>query len=64
MAVEHGTAHRHRTVHLYLSPLVQAALVLAVVGVVLWVTLFSTTAFGLHDRLHEFRHALGIIPCH
>lgn len=62
----HGnvTAHRHRGFHLHLSPLVQALVVLAVVGLVLWVTLFSTTAFGLHDRFHEFRHSLGIIPCH
>lgn len=56
------TIHLHRAGHLHLTPFVQAALVLAIAGVVLYTVLFSNT--GLHDALHGLRHSLGIIPCH
>lgn len=55
-------AHQHRRGHLFLTPVVQMLLVLAIVGILLYTVLFSDA--GLHNTVHDLRHSLGIIPCH
>ena len=55
--------HVRLTTTLHLSTVAKAVILLAIVGVVLYSVLFSTTP-AIHDVFHELRHALMIIPCH
>jgi hypothetical protein len=59
--VRHEHAHGHRTFHV--NAYAQAALFLAIVGVVLYTVLF-TTYKPVHDFFHSLRHSLVIVPCH
>ena len=51
------------TATLNLSTFSKAIVLLAIVGVVIYSVLFSTTP-AIHDFFHELRHTLMIIPCH
>lgn len=51
------------TAKLNLSTCSRGIVLLAIVGVVLYSVLFSTTP-AIHDFFHELRHSLMIIPCH
>ena len=51
----HGSIWQHAVV--------QMAIVLFVVGIVVWAILFTNYP-PLHDPFHELRHALYIVPCH
>lgn len=46
-----------------LSFFVRSAVFLAVVGVLLYVSLAAAYP-PVHDTMHDFRHALAIVPCH
>ena len=63
MAANVVTAHAKRTINISLGLVLQMALLLFVVGVVLWAVLFTTMPVT-HDFFHELRHGLFIIPCH
>jgi hypothetical protein len=41
----------------------QLTLLVAMVGVLLWVLLFSGHP-AVHDELHSLRHSLYALPCH
>ncbi len=58
-------AHKHikLTQRLHLTTTRKAVILLAIVGIVLYAVLFSTTP-AVHDYFHELRHHLMIIPCH
>jgi len=58
-----ATAHAKRTLNVTIGLVVQVALLLFVVGVVLWTILFTQMP-ATHDFFHELRHALFLIPCH
>jgi hypothetical protein len=59
-----GHERRNRQVFRWLWSLpVQMVAVLMMVGVVLYTLLFSGYP-PIHDAMHEFRHALMLIPCH
>jgi cell division septal protein FtsQ len=53
----------YRRLRVSLSHGVQVALVLALVGFVMWMVLFSDYP-KTHDFFHNFRHSLGIVACH
>lgn len=57
------TSHRHEKKSIALSMTVQLALVLIMVGVVLYAVLFTTYP-PVHDFFHELRHSMLLIPCH
>ena len=61
--VTFATAHAKRTINITLGLVVQVALLLFVVGVVLWAILFTQMP-ATHDFFHELRHGLFLIPCH
>lgn len=46
-----------------LSFYLRSAAFMAVVGVLLYVSLAAAYP-PVHDALHDFRHALAIVPCH
>lgn len=60
---KHARKHVRLTKTLNLSITRKAVILLAIVGIVLYVVLFSTTP-TVHDFFHELRHKLMIIPCH
>jgi hypothetical protein len=62
-AATYATVHAKRTLNVTLSLVVQVALLLFVVGVVLWAVLFTQMP-ATHDFFHELRHGLFLIPCH
>lgn len=53
----------HRTIGISLNVVAQVAVVLFVVGVLVWTVLFSNYP-AVHDFFHELRHSLYVIPCH
>ncbi len=46
-----------------LSFFLRSAVFMAVVGVLLYVSLAAAYP-PVHDAMHDFRHALAIVPCH
>lgn len=46
-----------------LSFYVRSAAFMALVGVLLYVSLAAAYP-PVHDAMHDFRHALAIVPCH
>jgi len=61
--VEHDTVEQHETKNVVLNTTIQITIFLALVGVILFMSLFSTYP-PIHDFFHGLRHALMIIPCH
>lgn len=59
----HETQTEHAQSHIWEHAFVQMALVLVIVGIVLWAVLFTNYP-PLHDAFHELRHALYVVPCH
>lgn len=61
----HQQAKRHiaMTKRINFSTTKKAMLILGIVALTLYVTLFSMTPMT-HDFFHEFRHGLMLIPCH
>jgi hypothetical protein len=55
--------HLRITRKLKLGILHKAFITLAIIGVVLYTMLFTTTPL-VHDYFHELRHNLMLIPCH
>ena len=55
--------HVKLTKTLNVSLFTKAIIILAIVAIVLHAVLFTTIP-GLHDRFHELRHSLMVIPCH
>jgi ABC-type spermidine/putrescine transport system permease subunit I len=55
--------HLRITRNLKLGILHKAFITLAIVAVVLYTMLFTTTP-AVHDYFHELRHNLMLIPCH
>ncbi len=43
--------------------ILRAAAFMAVAGVLLYVSLAAAYP-PVHDAMHDFRHALAIVPCH
>ena len=43
--------------------LLKSLLFLALTGGILYLLLFATYP-PIHDALHDFRHALAVVPCH
>lgn len=61
--MEHVKKQKFAGLKMYLSLPVQAGIVLAMLGIVLYTFLFSTYP-PVHDAVHELRHSLMVIPCH
>jgi len=47
----------------YLTLRVQLALIVSVIGAVLWL-MFFTPIPATHDFFHASRHSIGILACH
>ncbi|WP_141734919.1 CbtB domain-containing protein [Oligoflexus tunisiensis] len=55
--------HLRITRHLKIGLVHKSIITLAIVGLVLYMMLFTTTPI-VHDYFHELRHNLMLIPCH